>query len=54
MFDPTSGTEPVAPSCRTGLLLLLVQKERKNLQVADADTLPNSFTPDTRLQDPEA
>ena len=53
-LDPSSGTGPVAPSCRTGLLLLLVQREKKNLQVADADTLPNSFTPDIRLQDSEA
>ena len=41
-------------SCQTGLLLLPVQREEKNLQVADVDTLPNSFPPDTRLQDPEA
>ena len=53
-FDPSSGTEPVTPSCRTGLLLLLVQREEKNLQVTVADTLPNSFTPDIRLQNAEA
>ena len=36
------------------LLLLPVQRKEKNLQVTDIDTLPNSFPPDTRLQDPEA